>query len=277
MIRRQVLSVLLVAGLVIGCVNMSSTVTIRPDGSGTITERVTVSSKLASMMRGMQQMGDSTDTSEKLFSEKDVRARADSLSGVRLKSTKMVSTLEKEGYQAVYAFGNLNEAQLSPSPDDVMPARASQESGEGGPSELLSQIDMSFTPGTPATLTITMPRDTSGEEGLTGDSFSMDTPGEGPPSNQQMRMMRQMMKDTGFRLAVTIDGEIVGTSATHRSGSTITLMEMDFGPLARDSSAFAQLMVSDQQPGSPQAAIDSLNALPGINIEPQRTVTVRFR
>ena len=54
-------------------------------------------------------------------------------------------------------------------------------------------------------------------------------------------------------------------------------MEMDFGPLARDSSAFAQLMVSDQQPGSPQAAIDSLNALPGINIEPQRMVTVRFR
>jgi len=222
-------------------------------------------------------MGDSTDTSEKLFSEKDVRAGADSLSGVRLKSTKMVSVLEMEGYQAVYAFVNLNEAQLSPSPDDVMPARASQESCEGDPSELLSQIDMSFTPGTPATLTITMPRDTSGEEGLTGDSFSMDTPGEGPPSNQQMRMMRQMMKDTGFRLAVTIDGEIVGTNATHRSGSTITLMEMDFGPLARDSSAFAQLMVSDQQPGSPQAAIDSLNALPGINIEPQRTVTVRFR
>ena len=193
---------------------MSSTVTIRPDGSGTITERVTVSSELSSMMRGMQQMGDSTDTSEKLFSEKDVRAGADSLSGVRLKSTKMVSTLEKEGYQAVYAFGNLNEAQLSPSPDDVMSARASQESGEGDPSELLSQIDMSFTPGTPATLTITMPRDTSGEEGLTGDSFSMDTPREGPPSNQQMRMIRQMMKDTGLRLAVTIDGEIVGTNAT---------------------------------------------------------------
>lgn len=90
-------------------------------------------------------------------------------------------------------------------------------------------------------------------------------------------MMRQMMKGAGFRLAVTVDGEIVETDATHRSGSTITLVEMDLEPLVQDSSAFAQLMVDDQRSGSPKAAIDSLNALPGISIEPQRTVTVRFR
>lgn len=90
-------------------------------------------------------------------------------------------------------------------------------------------------------------------------------------------MMCQMMRDSGFRLAVSVDGEIVETNATHRSGPTITLMEMDFSKLVRDSSAFRRLMVNDQQPASPEAAADSLNALPGMTIEPQETVTIRFR
>lgn len=262
---------------------MASTVTVRPDGSGTIAERVTIGAELASMIRGMEQADDSAGTSGELFSKTEVRARADSLSGLRLTSVEMISTRENEGYEALYAFDNLNEAQLSPAPEDVTPDQAAEQRGEGGPSELLSEVDLSYTPGTPATLTITMPRDTSGDDGMTGGSFSMDTPGEGPPSAQEMRMMRQMMTDSGFRLAVTVDGTIVETNATHRSGSTVTLMEIDFGPLTQDSTAFRRLMVDDQppasdrQPASPQAAIDSLNALPGVTIEPKGTITVRFR
>ena len=92
-------------------------------------------------------------------------------------------------------------------------------------------------------------------------------------------MMRRMMTDSGFRLAVTPDGTIVEMNATHRSGSTVTLMEIDFGPLAQDSTAFRRLTAteSNRQPASPQAAIDGLNALPGITIEPKETVTIRFR
>jgi len=278
-IGRQVLSILLVAGLVVGCMNVSSTVTVRPDGSGTITERVTIGSELASMIRGMEQADDSAGTSNELFSKTEVQARADSLSGLRLTSMERISTRKKEGYEALYAFDNLNEAQLSPTPEDVMPDQAPDQGGGGGPSELLSQVDLSYTPGTPATLTITMPRDTSGDDGMTGGSFPMDTSGEGPPSDQEMRMMRRMMRDSGFQLAVTLDGTIVETNATHRLGSTVTLMGIDFGPLAQDSTAFRRLMVdeSNRQPASPQAAIDSLNALPGITIEPRETVTIRFQ
>ena len=182
MIGRRVLPILFVAGLVVGSsVNMSSTVTVRPDGSGIITERVTIGAELASMMRGMEQADDSAGTSNELFNKTEVQARADSLSGLRLTSVEVISTRKKEGYEAPYAFDNLNEAQLSPAPEDVTPSQAAEQGGGGGPSELLSQIDLSYTPGTPATLTITMPRDTSGDDGMTGGSFSMDTPGEGPP------------------------------------------------------------------------------------------------
>lgn len=272
MILRRLLSLALVAGLVVGCVNMSSTFTVRPDGSGTFTERVTMSPQLAKMMKGMKEAADSSGASGGLFSKADIEARADTLKGLRLKSTNMLSGPEGEGYEAVYEFDDLNDVRHDPKPGEVMPDKAKKRGGGGGASDLLSQVDMSFEPGSPATLTITMPRDTSSE-----DSFSMNTPGEGPPSDQQMRMMRKMMSTSGFRLAVDVDGEIVETNATHREGSTITLINMDFGELAKDSTAFREVFAGQDEPESPQAAIDRLNSKPGLTIEPKETITIRFQ
>lgn len=272
MILRRLLSFLLVAGLVVGCVNMSSTFTVRPDGSGTFTEQVTMSPQLAKMMKGMKQAADSTQGSGALFTKEDIEARADTLKGLRLEETEMISGPQGEGYKAVYSFDNLNDVRHDPKPGEVMPDKAKKRGGGGNTSDFLSKVDVSFEPGSPATLTITMPRDTSG-----GDSFSMDTPGEGPPSDQQMRMMRKMMSTSGFRLAISVDGEIVETNATHRSGSTVTLIDMDFGELAKDSTAFREVFTSEEEPDSPQAAIDRLNSKPGLRIEPKETVTIRFQ
>lgn len=260
---------LLVAALVVGCMNMSSTLTVRPDGSGTVSERLTVSPEFAKMMRKMQQMNDSTSSSGALFSEEEIQARADSIPGLHLKSTEMISGPEGEGYEAIYRFDNLNEVQLNPSPDDVLPERPEDQNEEDAPFDLLSEVDFSHTPGSPATLSITMPRSEEQDVGV-------DTPGEGPPSDQQVQMMRDMMSDSGFRLAVTVEGEIVETNASHRSESTITLMEMDFGTLTQDSSAFRKVVSGNQQSVSSRATIDSLNALPGITIEPEETVTIRY-
>lgn len=270
MIFRRVLSGFLIVGLVVGCMNMSSTVRVGTDGSGTVTERLTISPQFAQMMRKMQQMGDSTASEGGLFTIEEIRARADSTPGLRLESSELLSGPNGEGYEAVYSFDNLSAVDFNPSPDDVLPEQSENEGDGDAPFDLLSDVDFAHEAGTPATLTITMPR--SGEEDV-----GMDTPGEGPPSDPQMQMMRQMMSDSGFRLAVTVDGEIVETNASHRSGSTITLMEMDFGTLAQDSAAFRKVMTNEQQPVSSRAAIDSINAIPGITIEPQETVTVRYK
>lgn len=255
--------------------NVSSTLTVRPDGSGTLTERLVLPSQFAQMMRSFQQMGDSAAAAEGLFTEEELRAKAESRPGLRLTSVTMLSDAEGEGYEAVYAFDDLNEIQFDPGPDDVLPENAPQ-TGEDGPLDLLSGVDLSFTPGSPATLTVRMPRDST--KGEADDSLSAGPMGEdAPTSERERRMMREMMKDAGFRLAVQVDGEIVETNATHRSGSTITLMEMDFGALVQDSTAFARMMSGDRPALSSRAALDSLNALPGLAVEPQETVTVRFQ
>lgn len=272
---RRLLSTLLVSVLVVGCMNVSTTLTVRPDGSGTVRERLTVSPQFASMMKSMKQMSDSTSTPEGLFTEAEIRKDASSL-GMRLESVQMISGAEGEGYEAVYGFDNVNDVRFAPSPDDVLPKEASQQTEEN-PFELLSAVDVSHTAGSPATLTIRMPRDeTPNDQNASEDASSMEM-GEDEPSPQELQMMREMMQNGGIHLAVTIDGEIVETNAVHRSGSTITLVDMDFGQLAQDSTAFKRMMAVDQPSLSPEAAIDSLNALPGITIEPQEAVTVRFQ
>lgn len=274
---RHTLALLVAAAVVTGCMNISSTLTVGSDGGGTVTERLTLNPQFAMMMQKMKQMGDSTATSDQLFTEEEVREDADARPGMRLETVEVISGFDGEGYEAVYAFDNVNDINYNPSPDDALPDQAADEGGDG-PFELLSAVDVSFNPGSPATLTLHMPRDTTeDDEPEEEDAFSLDGPGNEETSEQEMQMVREMMKDAGINLSVTIDGEIVETNATHRSGATITLVDMDFGTVAGDSTAFYRLMQSEQEFLSPEAAIDSLNALPGITIEPQETVTVRFR
>lgn len=272
---RRPLFLCLTALLLVGCMKVSTTLTVRPDGSGTITERLTVDDDLAGMMRAMDQAADSTGANRDLFSEDEIRAEADSLPGLSLQSFTRIDDTTETGYEAVYAFENLNDISFDPAPDDVMPDRATDEM-DGNPFELMSAMQFSFTPGRPASLTIRMPRDTTEAESddATADSLASD---DDSPSQTELDMLRAMMQDTGIRVAVAIDGTIVETNATHRTGSTVTLMDLDFGTLAQDSTAFREMMTLSDAPAGARATIDRLNALPGMTIEPQETVTIRFR
>lgn len=266
-------ALLLIAGLLLGCVNVTSTLTVRPDGSGTVTERMMLPPQVTMMMQSLQEMGDST-MSNGLFTKEQVRERIESMPGLRLESVTMLSNEQGEGYEAVYAFENLNEANYDPAPGDMLPEDAAENRREA-PFDILSAVDLSVAPGSPATLTIRMPRDEADAE-VDDDSLSSDS-SDDPLTPREERMLRQMLNDAGIRLAVCVEGTIVETNATHRSGSTVTLFDMDFGKLMRDSTAFSRMMSGDQSVESTTAAYDRLNTLPGVTIEPQETVTIRFQ
>jgi hypothetical protein len=255
--------------------NVSTTLTVRPDGGGTITERLTLNPEAARMMQSMSQALDSTGAPQELFSEEELRAEADSVPGLALQSYTRIDDETGTGYEAVYSFDDLNAAQFDPGPGDVMTDGATAPTEEGG-LDLMSEMSFDFSPGAPATLTIHVPQDPATERADEGRAAPVATT-DGPPSGVDMEMMRALVQDAGFRLAVTIDGQIVETNATHRSGSTVTLLELDFGTLAQDSTAFRELMTLSDDPTDPAAPIDRLNALPGMTVEPRETVTIRFR
>lgn len=271
MILRRFLSFLLVVGLTVGCVDMSATYHVRSDGSGTLTEQVTVPPQIAQMMKKMGEASDSSESSGDMFSEEDARARADTLQGLSFVSAENISGPSGEGGKVVYKFENLNDLQYTPTPDEAIEEGAMQEDDES--SDPLSNMELTFQGGSPATLTITLPRQSTDDL-----SLGMETPGdeEGPPSEQEIQMARMMLSQSGFRLAVSVDGEIVETNATRRSGSTVTLVDMNFSELVKDSTAFRDLVVGGEEPESPQAAIEDLNSKPGLFIETKETVKIRF-
>jgi len=280
---RPVLRVLMLAVAVIvatGCMQIENTVTIRPDGSGTISERVVVSPQMSMMMESMASMDSSAEESSQMFSEENIRDR-DPYPGTQLDGITMIDDMSGRGYESVYTFSDIREVTFRPSsPGEIMPDNAQSSGnisiGDSG-SGMLKELGMEFTPGSPATLVVRIPQDAMADdpdEEMEGE-MDMDAGGDGPDMSdpQQLRMLRMMFQDARFRVALNIDGEIVETNATHRNGNTLTLFDFNFGEMVQDTSALRQFMeFSDRKNADPSDISD----LPGVTIEDQEEITIRF-
>ena len=280
---RPVLRVLMLAVAVIvttGCMQIENTVTIRPDGSGTINERVLVSPQMSMMMESMAPMDSSEEASEQMFSEENIRDR-DPYPGTQLEAITMIDDMSGRGYESIYSFADIREVTFRPSsPGEIMPENAqagSNISVDDSGSGMLKDIGMEFTPGSPATLIVRIPKDATTDEPDVEMEGEMDTEadGDGPDMSdpQQMRMLRMMFRDARFRVAVNVDGEIVETDAMHRNGNTVTLFDFNFGEMVQDTSALRQFMEFSEKDNADPSDV---SGLPGVTIEEQEEVTIRF-
>jgi len=280
-------ALILAAALVVatGCMQIDNTLTVRPDGSGTIKERVVMSSQMSMMVESMAAMDSSADASAPMFSEEDIRER-DAYPGTELESVTMIDDLSGTGYESVYAFADVRDVTFRPaSPEDVMPENASSgrtvDIDASGPG-MLQAFGMTFTPGAPAELVVQIPQD------ATEDATPEDKDMNGSVENramanrdteadfsdpQQMRMLRMMFRDARFRVALNVDGEIVETNARHHDGSTVTLFDLNFGEMVQDTSALRRFMeVSNKENAGPS----DIEVRPGVKVEDQEQVTIRF-
>lgn len=248
------------AVLATGCMQIENTVTIRPDGSGEITERVVVTSEMLEMMAMMDE-SDSAD----MFTEQEIRDR-DPYPGTDLASVTMIDDMDGRGYTSTYTFANIRDVSFRPALDEIL-----DDSPDGqveAPDGMLRELDLAFTPGSPATLTVRMP-ETEDDADVQLDTASADA----TPDLDDLRILRMVLRDARFRVAVIVDGTIVETNASYRSGNEITLYDFDFNEVVRDSTAlrrFAEAGETDR----PDA--EQLADIPGIRIERRETVTVRF-
>lgn len=281
---RPVLRVLMLAAALVvatGCMQIENTVTIRPDGSGTINERVVVSPQMSMMMESMAAMDSAADASGQMFSEDNIRSR-DPYPGTQLQGITMIDDMSGRGYESVYTFADIREVTFRPSsPGEVMPENA-QSGGNmnigDSDSSMLKELGMEFTPGSPATLIVRIPRDAISDDTdveMEDMDDEMDMDGDGPDMSdpQELRMLRMMFRDARFRVAVNVEGEIVETNATHRSGNTVTLFDFNFGEMVQDTSALRQFMEFSEKKNADPSDISNL---PGVTVEEQEEITIRF-
>ncbi|ACD90606.1 MAG: hypothetical protein HGA57_06215 [Chlorobium limicola] len=270
----QLLVLLLVAVGFEGCIRVSTLVSVNPDGSGRLTERVAMNVSYMSMM-GSSAKGDEKKKGVSLPDRDALRKSAEAMGeGVTPISVRAFTDGSYEGYEAVYAFRNVSRIQVSGAMSERM-GMDSTRMVNSSPS-LNDQVRFRFIKGSPATLDIYLPE----EQALFTPAKKGDAPVTPPSSEQQklsLAIIRELFKGTRMTLAVEVQGNIVKTNAECREGSRVILADVDFDQLLLEENQDNTLLNLTGYGRSPEAVGDILNRIRGMRGETKREVSVVFQ
>ena len=250
-----------------GCLQVDSKVKLKKDGSGTIEEKVMMSSMVVQMMN--QFMSSEPDSSGekqefKLFKEDELKNKAsDYGKGVKYVSGKEVSKDGWEGYTAVYSFKNINTLRMDTDPNK----KVEMEEGEGETKD--DYFTFKFTPGSVAELVIDRPEVSMDEETETDESEDEST------QNQQLNdNIVKMMDGMRIKMSLQPQGNIVSTNASYVDGSEVTLLDLDFSKLLKNKKSLDKL--KKNPPKSLEEMKEIVKNIPGMKIELQKPVSIKF-
>lgn len=281
----RVLGVVVILISLMGCMQVNTVIKLKSDSSGTIEETVLISKEAVKQMKAMMEqmanqmgkMGGKADIKKSfdIFDEAQLKMKASKMGeGVKYVSGKKVITDKFEGYKAVYAFIDINKIKINQNPGENMPSSPGPGGG-GATGKKKEFVKFQFIKGSPATLIIKRPLGKKNSKMKSSDKHFK------PPqvNEQQEKMMMAQMKKMleGMKVAITIDidGTIIQTNATHRKGSRITLMEMDFGKLLGMPEKFKKFTKANPQ--TLEDAKKLMKDIPGIKVDLNKEIKIKFK
>lgn len=256
---------------VTGCMEIETVVKVNSDGSGTITERLVMSNEIVEMMKEMAPEGQPAE----FYNLQELRDAASGYgSGVTYISARNVETEFGKGYEASYAFTDINGIRVGQSPGDKMPG----DNAEGGPDDDAGFTTFTMRPGNPGELVIHWPVNEKEPGAMeTGETASVDAsaPNQIPEQREAaMEMMKTAFKDMRMSMHVEVAGQIVDSNATHLNGSRVTLVEIAFADFL-DSDEAMKTMASNEEPTVADMK-EMMRLIPGLKMEIEPEVNVRF-
>ncbi|MDD3846103.1 MAG: hypothetical protein PHC90_07030 [Syntrophorhabdaceae bacterium] len=276
-------AVIIAAGLILsGCINDTMSISVRPDGSGTIEETVLMGNEFIEMMQNMGKnlneegkgatgqapAQDDATKHEGVVSEMMEKAKnnvKDFGEGVRFVSVKPAKTDSASGYTALYAFDDIGKVTVNQNPGGKAPLKG-KEKEKGREKDVIRFV---FTEGSPARLSIHMPS----PRPISKEKADRKGPAKNDPG--AIEMMKAVFKDMKVSIALTIEGDIVKTNATYRSGRKITLVEMDFGRLISHAELLQK--IDKEQPQSIEEMKTMLKNIEGLKLEFENPVIIDFK
>lgn len=272
----ELFAVLLVSCGLAGCFQVDQVITLAPDGSGTIEETFMISRKISESIgalaggMGEQAGADDSDKSppreQSFFKDDEIKKRGERYGAdVRFVKMERVANQQFEGYKAVYSFKNINKLRLDQGTPG-MPGQAAQGS-ELAP----SGTEFVFTPGKTAGLIVKQ----QNKRASAGGDIADTPPPARESSAEELAMVRQMFDGLRISTTLVIKGKVIDSNATHRTGSTITLAEIDFGKILDKPELLAKMAAVP--PGDQKAAMEMIKKLPGMKIDMNDELRISFR
>jgi hypothetical protein len=253
-----------------GCLQVETTITVNRDGSGTVERIFLMQKEILGMLASMSSMGEEDGGEDfELLDRDELNGEAATMgAGVKLVSAEPYETDTFSGYKAVFSFPDINDLRVNQNPGESVPDGAAAEGDS--PQEY---VTFSLSKGASSTLKIKLPSEMQGDQEGSGTESDMGATAE--PAAEDLEMMKQIYGTMKMSMHVQVNGTIRKTNATYREGSTITLMEMDFGKVVENEEKLKLLATnSDESIEGMKALMDDI---PGIKVELQDSVEVVFR
>ena len=241
-----------------GCLRSTTTIDLRPDGTGTVVQETAVTSQALAMLKGFSPQQTGADAPSELFGEEQARKAAATM-GVTFVSGEPFKTGEMEGYRARYSFDDIAKVKVN----------MQQQATPGVSSDKQPPFAFTFDRGaTASVLTIEMPEKLPGGTPIPGMPTAGGTDAEKAQAAQALGMMKAMMRGMFVDVSLNVTGRILKTNAPHVEGSRVTLLQIDLDKMLADEAALQKL----------QAATDlkGLTGVPGLKVPSGPTTTIQF-
>ncbi len=248
------------------CFQVESTISVKKDGSGTITEETILGEQMKMMLEmAAAQGGQAEDPMAKMLDKAKAEARAKKMGeGVELVSLEKIEADGKLSVKTVFKFTDINKLNYS--------AGAALDMGNmpGGAAEQVGDSGLRFKMAD-GNLTIIQKAPNNGKDGEAAKDDKA-APAAGAMDPQQLAMMQGMMKDMRITTKINIESGIAKTDATHVDGNTITLSDIQMGKIISDPAKLKAL-----QGGDFEKTKEALKGIDGIKFEEKESISVEMK
>jgi hypothetical protein len=242
MTRRLLALPVLASLLLTGCINASTLIKVKPDGSGTLEQTVLMNAQaFRGMFSAMGADGKPAQMGPQAIDEAQLKASAAKLGeGVTyVSSTPMKNEAGFEGVKAVYAFTDISKLQV-----DQDPNLSGSTSGVQVQRKASKPVVFTMAKGPNGTSILTANFTDMQEKAEAG--AKAQAPAQAPMSpdmvNPQMMEMAKAMF-AGFHVLIDVEvaGQLVKSSSDYVAGNTVTLLEMDLGELLKNEAKLKEI------------------------------------
>ena len=267
----RILGVFLATFSLTACLNSTTLVKVKPDGSGTVEQTTLVNMAAIKGAVGAQGGGPTGP----MMNKEDLERTASQMGeGVRLVSSEPVKgDAGWEGTKAIFAFDDINKVQVNEGPSMSGGTRSRARSSEPTNDD---PVRFKLTrSGATSTLSINF-IDRPG--GAKTESTTTQKPSEMPDLTNPMimNMMKTMFNGFKINIGLEVVGSIVKTNAEYVTGPRITLLEMDVAALLADEAKLKALQTKLGPDMSLSQVKPYLKDIKGIKIDGP-SITVQFR